>query len=110
MKKTLAVLILTASTAYCVGLCGGEENYQGGQESGFSQSMQGTPNDQQLTNNIQDSLRSSNKYNHINATVNKGYVTLTGTVATPDDKMDLDKRVRNMEGVQGLDNQVMIQG
>ena len=94
-----------------------EQNYQGQQGySGMgaqgSQDMQGSQTDMQLQGKVQDSLRSSfsSKYNNVNATVSKGYVTLTGTVATQDDKMDLDKKVRTMDGVQGVNNQIMVQG
>lgn len=163
MKKTLAILVLTASAAYCFGQCGGQapyqqgyqgnpqgqyqgqnyqgQNYQGqqGNSQGMSmqgsqdmqgqnyqgqqgnaqgmgtqgaQDMQGSQTDMQMQKKIQDSLRSSfsSKYNNVNAMVNNGTVTLTGTVATQDDKMDLEKKVRTMDGVQGVNNQITVQG
>ena len=79
-------------------------SYQG--QPGAAQS-----NDQRLTADIQDSLRSrfSDKYNNVQVTVNNGNITLRGTVASEDDKADLEEKVRDMDGVRSVNNQVTIQ-
>jgi osmotically-inducible protein OsmY len=81
----------------------------GQQSQGFSGQEQG--NDQKLNSDIRDSLRSrfSDKYSNVNASANNGTVTLTGTVATQEDKNDLDKKIRDFKGVRNVNNQVMVQ-
>jgi osmotically-inducible protein OsmY len=103
-----------------------DQSFQGYNQPGYSQgqysqNQQGygynqsggnaTQNDQQLTSKIQDSLRSafSSKYNNVNATVNNGNVTLTGTVASQDDRNSLEEKVRGITGVQNINNQVRVQ-
>lgn len=83
-----------------------QQGYGYGQSGGTA-----IQNDQQLTSKIQDSIRSafSNKYNNVNVSVNNGNVTLTGTVASQDDKNNLEQKIRGMPGVQNVTNQVTVQ-
>jgi len=41
--------------------------------------------------------------------VNNGNVTLTGTIPSQDDKNNLEQKVREMDGVQNVNNQVTVQ-
>lgn len=68
-------------------------------------------NDRQLANKIKDSLSSSfsKKYDNVTVVVNKGTVTLTGTVASQDDQKDLVDIVRDVPGVENINNQVKVQ-
>ncbi len=65
---------------------------------------------QQLTSRIQDAVRNlSDKYNNVNVSLNNGTVTLRGTVASQEDKSNLERLVRGLEGVLNVDNQVTVQ-
>jgi osmotically-inducible protein OsmY len=108
----------------------GQQFHKGSQPSSYGHQSQGSQkmygngssygaggggsqnNDQRLTNQIQESLQSAftSKYNNVNAYVNNGYVTLKGSVPTQEDKSALEQKVRNMEGVKGVNNQVTVQG
>lgn len=92
-----------------------KNGYQQGQTMNGNhadQNYQGTNqyDDQTLTSRIQDSLSSTftNRYDNVTVTVNNGYVTLQGTVASQSDKDDLEKKVGSMDGVRGVKNQVTI--
>lgn len=67
--------------------------------------------DQKMAAQIKDDLKSmfSNKYNNVNVSVRNGQVTLQGSVATQDDKNSLEQKVRGMNGVQNVINQVNVQ-
>lgn len=79
--------------------------------SGMQTSPSQMSSDQKMTNLIQDAIRSStsNKYKNVHVRVNNGYATLTGNVATQDDKNALEQKVAAMSGIQGVDNQVIVQ-
>ncbi len=66
--------------------------------------------DSRMAEQIQDTLRKdpSNKFSNISVNVNEGYVTLKGSVANQNDKAALEQRVREMPGVQNVNNQVTI--
>jgi osmotically-inducible protein OsmY len=68
--------------------------------------------DAELTKRIQDKLNPgwfSQGYQGISVNVKNGKVTLKGTVDTQIDKEDLEKDIRNMEGVRSLDSQLSVQ-
>lgn len=67
--------------------------------------------DQKMTTDIQDSIRSafSDKYNRVQVRVNNGNVTLDGTVPSMDDRTSLEQKVRKIEGVRGVVNNVQVQ-
>jgi osmotically-inducible protein OsmY len=48
-------------------------------------------------------------FESVNVSANNGNVTLTGTVPTQDDKNSLEQKVRGMDGVQNVNNQVTVQ-
>lgn len=63
--------------------------------------------DQQLVKNIQEKLNDgwfSKNYPNINIAVRNGNVTLSGIVETSSEKEEIEKEVRNMEGVRSLDS------
>lgn len=134
MKKIFALMILTASASLLnanTNTYSGENSqgcavqpglYQQGQYGsnqgniqnpgyGYSQSANAPQGDQELTTKIRDSLHSifSKKYDNVNVTVNSGIVTLTGAVASQDDKNALEEKVRGIPGVQSVNNQITIQ-
>jgi osmotically-inducible protein OsmY len=88
-------------------------NYQYGQGQ-YGQSMQyGDTSDQSLTSQIQNTLSSSQyqgKYNNVNASVNSGNVTLTGTVNSQNDKDSLGSIIGGINGIRSVNNQVQVQG
>lgn len=68
--------------------------------------------DQDLLKKISDKIGSgwfSKGYENVNAQVNNGNVTLTGTVKTMDDKEKVEKEVRNIRGVRSLNSQISAQ-
>jgi len=82
---------------------------QGQQQPGMTSGQNQNP--QQMGSKIQDSLHGtfSTKYNNVTASFNNGVVTLQGTVATQEDKNDLEQKVSKMDGVQSVNNQVTVQ-
>lgn len=93
-----------------------EGQYQPYPQGPFQQGQRFEGADQRVekqlsTQEVQDSLRGMfvTKYNNVNASVNNGYVTLQGTVASQEDKNDLEQKVRKMDGVRGVNNQVTVQ-
>lgn len=67
--------------------------------------------DEQLARAIQDSLRrgwSSRTYEQIDVTVRNGEVTLKGTVQSWEEKNDIEKRVRSIDGVKKVNNQITV--
>lgn len=66
--------------------------------------------DSRLAEQIQDSLRkdSSNKYSNVTVNANNGYVTLRGEVASQNDKTAAEQKVRGMQGVQNVNNQLTV--
>ena len=67
-------------------------------------------NDQAFTSQIQRAVMAffSGKYQEVSITLSKGYVTLTGTVPSQEDKETLEKIFRGIYGVQGVNNQLTI--
>lgn len=67
-------------------------------------------NDQGFTGQIQQAVRAffSGKYQDVSITLSKGYITLTGTVPSQEDKETLEKFFRGIYGVQGVNNQLTI--
>ena len=67
--------------------------------------------DQAFTSQIQRAVTAffSGKYQDVSITLSKGYVTLTGTVPSQEDKQTLEKLFRGIYGVKGVNNQLSIQ-
>ena len=64
--------------------------------------------DSRMAEQIQNDLRRDNKFSNISVSANEGYVTLKGTVANQNDKNALEQRIRGMQGVQNVNNQVTV--
>lgn len=128
MKKTLAIFIFTAAASCMNAGCGSSNNsgnvhnqgrYQGQnyqyqsntqrQYNRYSQDSQNQTDDQKMTTDFQKYLKDSDKYSNVKATVSNGYVTLTGTVQTQEDKNAIEKKVRETKGVQGINSQITVQ-
>lgn len=78
----------------------------------YNQSAQSVPTDQELAKNVRDKLSSgwfSKGYEQVQVQVNNGNVTLTGSVKTNDDKLKVEKEVRNLDGVKSLNSQLTVQ-
>lgn len=67
--------------------------------------------DQEIAKKIQDKISSgmfSKGYDHVKAWVNNGVVILQGDVQTSADKESVEKSVRNIDGVRGVDSQIIV--
>jgi osmotically-inducible protein OsmY len=68
--------------------------------------------DQDLTKKIQDKIGPgwfSKGYDQVSFQVNDGIVTLQGSVKTASDKGKVEREVRNINGVRGLNSQIAVQ-
>jgi cytoskeletal protein RodZ len=70
------------------------------------------PDDMAIQTNIDDKLSKDRTFSTlgITATVINGKVTLLGTVETPELKRQAESLVRNVKGVQRVDNQITVSG
>lgn len=79
-----------------------------GQNTSFSPEY-----DSRLSLRIQDALSEGRSYgarfSNVYPVVHKGFVTLRGYVATEADKNDAQTRAQRVSGIQGLNNQIMVQ-
>jgi osmotically-inducible protein OsmY len=65
--------------------------------------------DEKLTKDIKDKVSSGwfiQGYDQVIVNVKNGHVTLDGTVQTADDKIKVEKEVRNMDGVRSLTSNI----
>lgn len=72
----------------------------------------GTFNDQELDKKIHNKIGSgwfTTGYDHVTVQVNDGVVTLGGYVKTLEDKVKVEKEVRNIPGVRDLNSQISLQ-
>lgn len=64
-----------------------------------------------MQNKINDALKNNylkKNYNTVNATFKNGSVTLTGIVESEDDRQDVESRVRSVDGVKDINDQLQI--
>lgn len=71
---------------------------------------QSTAQDNNLRAEIANKALNKSQFKDVHATVQDGMVTLTGTVAVVDSKWQADKRVHNIKGVKGVDDQIQVAG
>lgn len=67
--------------------------------------------DQELANTIKQKIGSgwiTKGYDQIDILVQNGIVTLQGSVQTEKDRETVEKRVRNIDGVKGLDSRITV--
>jgi hyperosmotically inducible periplasmic protein len=71
---------------------------------------QGGRYDQQIQQEVNKKLQDKEKLRGVRATVDDGIVTLTGTVDSLMDKINAEKRARNVDHVQGIRDHVQVAG
>lgn len=78
----------------------------------YNQNSSQAMSDQELSKKIHDKIGEgyfSKGFDQVKVQVNKGEVTLTGSVPTFADKEKVEKEVRNIDGVKKLNSQVAVQ-
>lgn len=68
--------------------------------------------DQELTKKINDKIGPgwfTKGYDQVNFQVNNGFVTLQGSVKTQEDKEKVEKIVRDIDGVKGVNSRIAVQ-
>jgi hypothetical protein len=80
--------------------------------SGATATKPNVPDDMAIQTSIDDKLSKDHTFSTlgITATVINGKVTLLGTVETPELKRQAESLVRNVKGVQRVDNQITVSG
>lgn len=110
MKKLIATIM---SLGFVIGANAADYNAQPVNTSMFSATQtQSGVSDQNISDDIHDELDSgwfTKGFESVTFKVNNGVVSLTGTVPTTDDKINLEKAIRNIDGVRSLDSQLAIQ-
>jgi osmotically-inducible protein OsmY len=90
-------------------------NYDNRKGSYDDRSSSGRDNysDSDIEKKIRDSIKSGwfeKGYDNVQARVNNGNVTLSGTVNTWDDKKSISKKVLDVKGVRDVNNQIQVTG
>jgi len=79
--------------------------------SGLAQSQTGTGRyDQQIQQEATRALQSKDKWKEMTASTDDAIVTLQGTAKVLIDKLDAQKKVSNLDHVQGVRNHVQVEG
>jgi hyperosmotically inducible periplasmic protein len=66
--------------------------------------------DNQIQNTVTQKLEAKRQFNHVQASVEDGIVTLTGTVDLYQRKLDAAKLARKTANVEGVDNRITVAG
>lgn len=76
----------------------------------YDKNNQKNVSDQELQKKVRDSLSSwfSNDYKNVSADVNNGNVTLRGSVNTNDDRKKIEDKIRKIDGVRQINNQITV--
>lgn len=87
-------------------------NYPSARSGGFQTGEATRPlTDQEIAKDIHDALSSgwfTKGYQNVVFDINNGTVTLRGSVDTNEDKMKVEKTVRDVEGVRQVSNQIIV--
>jgi osmotically-inducible protein OsmY len=75
-----------------------------------SQPASSKPNDQKIQQDINNQLQDNKAWKNVQANVDNGVVTLTGTVDLFRDKAKLDEKIRKRSGVAELKDDVLVAG
>jgi len=67
-------------------------------------------NDQQIQQAVSQKMQSAKQLRNVNAGVEDGIVTLTGTVGLYQDKLDAAKKAKKIANVSGVRNQIVVAG
>jgi hyperosmotically inducible periplasmic protein len=74
----------------------------------FSFAYAGKESDQQIQQDVEKSLKGKKEFQSVQATTDDQIVTLQGSVPLYIDKMNLEKRVKRVKGVDGVRNHVTV--
>src|SRR5262249_9784170 len=74
----------------------------------FSSAYAAKENDQQIQQDVEKSLKGKKEFQGVQATTDDQIVTLQGSVPLYIDKMNLEKRVKRVKGVDGVRNHVTV--
>lgn len=66
--------------------------------------------DQQIQQKVSEKIRDARQLQNVNASVDDGIVTLTGTVGLYQQKLDAAKKVKKLENVTGVRNDIAVAG
>lgn len=81
-------------------------------DNSSNSTMNPSPTDPNLSIKIYDqikgSLSSRGQYERVNAQINNGVVTLTGSVSSENEKDTIEKNIRNLEGVRRVDSRLEV--
>lgn len=87
------------------------QNQPGYRDQQGNYSNQGNYSDQDINKKIQDTVGSgwfSRGYQNVSFDVNNGNVTLRGTVDSMEDKRKIEDKVRKLDGVRQINNQILV--
>ena len=87
-------------------------NYYPNQDQNATYSTDKIVSDQDLSKKINDKIGPgwfSKGYDQVRAQVRNGKVSLEGSVKTWEDKEKVEKEIRNIEGVRGVNSQITVQ-
>lgn len=119
MKVSISVFILCI---IATALSGADQNSNGAPDVRFNvqSSTQtpmmsekengGTAEDRRVLNEILYLLRGSYSRYNLNVHIDDGVVTITGTVRSTDDLLDIQNAVQRIKGVKGVNNQLHVEG
>src|ERR1700759_4367775 len=66
--------------------------------------------DNQILADVKNKALNKSQFKNVQASVQNGIVTLTGTVDVYSQKEDLDKRVHRIKNIKGVENEVEVAG
>ncbi len=66
--------------------------------------------DQQIQQTVSEKIRDAKQLQSVNSSVEDGIVTLTGTVNLYQDKLDAAKKIKKVENVTGVRNDIVVAG
>ena len=95
MKRNFAVMAVLALALLVPG-------------AALAQVQHGNGDNQQIQQEVNKKLHSHDSLKNVNATVEDGIVTLTGTVDRFIDKMNAEKRARSISNVAGIRDQIQV--
>lgn len=117
MEKLISTFCLCAT---CTVLCGsdskGSPDVRFNVESSTQTPMMydkehgGTSEDQRVLQEVLSLLRGSYSRYSMNVHIDDGVVTISGTVRSTDDLLDIQNAVQRIKGVKGVNNQLHIEG
>jgi hyperosmotically inducible protein len=67
-------------------------------------------NDQQIQQAVSQKIHKAKQLQSVNASVEDGIVTLTGTVGLYQDKLDAAKKIKKLANVTGVRNEIVVSG